>query len=368
MLYAIINLKPIKRISRGSALKYLMAFLLVVALCPNTLWADGDEIVFGNMTDKGAAIYKINADGTCLEELHKGGSFPQWSPNKEMIAYLTDSDDIGILDSEGREINIAVIPKGTLGGKPIKAALWNYVWSPDSKKIALVYPVLTYIVVQVYDIDSRKITFSTYKEPKRPDTALFSAHFQFSPDSKQLVFSMEGIGERGGLELIDLSTNKSKVIALEGLFAKFWRENILYLTLDEKGSTFWTLKKDGTQKEKLFSTPLIVIPDSSINHDKLFLKSISKEGIFKIFLFDLRDLKLAEVSLQGLQFAQPEFSPDGDKAIVRGSPTSAINETGYYIINLKNNEHFPLMKIKEPEDRDYSWIISFSGKHNYSWK
>jgi Tol biopolymer transport system component len=349
-------------------LKYLIAFLLVIALCPNTLWAAGEEIVFGNMTDKGPAIYKINADGTSLKELQKGGSFPQWSPNKKLIAYLTDSDDIGILDSEGREITIAVIEKGTLGGKPIKAAIWNYVWSPDSKKIALIYPVLEYIVVQVYDIDSRRVTFSTGRKAQRADTALFSAHLQFSPDSKQLVFSMEGIGERGGLELIDIAAKKSKVIASEGFYAKFWRENILYLTLDEKGSTFWTLKKDGTRKEKLFSTSLIVTPDSSINHDRLFLKSISKEGIFKIFLFDLLDLKLTEVSLKDLQFAQPEFSPDGNKAIVRGSPTSGENGTGYYIINLKNNEHFLLKKIREPEDRDYSWIIMFSGKRNYSWK
>lgn len=362
-------------ISRRTGLKYLLTFLLV-ALCPHVLWAAEEEIVFGNMTDEGPAIYKINADGTHLKELQKGGIYPQWSPNKKMIAYLTSSNDnnytndIGILDSEGRKITIAEINKGTLSGKPIESIIWNYVWSPDSKKIALVYPVLTYIVVAVYDIDSRKIIFSSYKKPKKPDTALFSARLQFSSNSKELVFSMEGIGDRGGLELFDIATKKSKMISSEGLFAKFWRQTILFWTADKKeGSTFWTMKTDGTQKEKLFSTPLMVIPDSDINHDKLFLKNQIKEGSFnKLYLFDLHDLKLTELTWKGLEFSEPEFSRDGEKAIVRGFPISSINERGYYIINLKTNTYSLLTKAKEPKNQDYFWHITFSGKRDYSWK
>jgi hypothetical protein len=180
---------------------------------------------------------------------------------------------------------------------------------------------------------------------------------------------MEGIGDRGGIELIDIATKKSTMISSEGLFAKFWRQTILFWTADKKeGSTFWTLKTDGTQKEKLFSTPLVVIPDSDINHDKLFLMNQSKSGSFKLLLFDLHDLKLTEVTWKDLEFSQPEFSPDGEKAIVRGSPISGKNEIGYYVINLKNNTHSLLTKAKEPKGEDYFWHITFSGKRNYSWK
>lgn len=348
-------------------MKRIAIFLLIITFCPYALWAGNGEIIFWDAIDSRSSIFRINPDGTELKEIIKDGSYPRWSPDKNMISYISSSEDVGIADFEGKEIFKVEGGKGTLGGKLKKAMIWNHVWSPDSRKIAFISMLLNYVIVQVYDFDKQKIIVSLNKELQKTEW-LFSSTIQFSPDSKKLIFSMEGIGNKGGIELVDISTKEKKLLSSEGMFARYWKDRILFATLDKKGTTFWTFNEEGTQKEKIFDSGLILTPVSEINRDRIFLQSGLDKGMPQLFLLNLNDGKFIDVNLKDFNLFLPEFSIEGEKILGVGFPSWKETGAGYFIIDLKSKNTVLLKKFSAERGRDYWWGLYLGSRRDYSWR
>lgn len=87
---------------------------------------DGTKIAFCARLNGPLNIWVMNSDGTNLRPLTtKGGDSPEWSPDGKWIGFVRD-DKIWVVSPEGT----------TEGMLRTTAAVTNFSWSPDSKKIA----------------------------------------------------------------------------------------------------------------------------------------------------------------------------------------------------------------------------------------
>ena len=53
---------------------------------------DGSRIVFGGLTPQEIKVYTIAADGSDLQEVSEGATFPAWSPNGEWLIYKSEAN------------------------------------------------------------------------------------------------------------------------------------------------------------------------------------------------------------------------------------------------------------------------------------
>jgi Tol biopolymer transport system component len=111
----------------------------------NVSWSpDSQALVFTIEANKGALIYRVNADGTNLVNLSERiGSQPgrafgaQWSPVEDMIAYHSSEGGlhIALMNKDGGDRR-KLISWETTAETLDPATEWPPQWSPDGKKIA----------------------------------------------------------------------------------------------------------------------------------------------------------------------------------------------------------------------------------------
>ena len=90
--------------------------------------ADSSRIAFGSKRGEYAQVYVVNADGTGLMQLthHElSASYPAWSPEGNLIAYLVDGE-VSVIDVNDRKARGLVVQALSLS-KPT--------WSPDGKQL-----------------------------------------------------------------------------------------------------------------------------------------------------------------------------------------------------------------------------------------
>ena len=128
-----------------------------------------------------------------------------WSPDGKHIAYISDAsgeNEIYIIAQDGSQDAVAL----TKGGGTYK---YRLVWSPDSKKILWADKELR---LQFVDIETKKNQLVDQAE------AWEHSNYNWSPDSKWIVFTKAEVKTMSNIYLYNLKTNKKQVVT-DGWFS-----------------------------------------------------------------------------------------------------------------------------------------------------
>ena len=168
---------------------------------------DGTKVLFTSARDGNAEVYSINIDGTDLRRLTSDpstDSHASFSPDGTQILFTSDREnensDVYIMSADG--------------GRPVKFTNWDKSnetagpggWSPDGTKIAF--------FSNRNGMDDIYVASAETVRPKivLSDTERNSHNPSFSPDGKNVVYSLESDDKTGELLILDRETGRAHAI------------------------------------------------------------------------------------------------------------------------------------------------------------
>lgn len=187
---------PSENLATRPVLKNLTPYITDFALSPSgvrvAIAARGE--VFSVPAKGGETRNMTNSSGS--REMNV-----DWSPDGKWTSYLSDSSG---------EWELYAQP--TTGGDPVKLTngtvkVSSYVWSPDSKKIALFGPSTK---VYLLDVDTKKVS-------EMDDLVNGGGSFSFSGDSKWIAYTRGRDGGFRAIYLYEVATGKKSKVT-EGFF------------------------------------------------------------------------------------------------------------------------------------------------------
>jgi TolB protein len=98
---------------------------------------DGRQVVFFSGRDGNAYIYLMNADGSDVKRLTKGGggdTSPRWSPDGELIAF-SRSGSLYTMKPDGSEQTLIMEAQASATAEPCRAGGFIGSWAPDGERI-----------------------------------------------------------------------------------------------------------------------------------------------------------------------------------------------------------------------------------------
>ncbi|MBI3408903.1 MAG: PD40 domain-containing protein [Planctomycetes bacterium] len=273
---------------------------------------DGSKIAFGVSEGKERSLWTMSADGSNPRKLVPAGEsqhYLRWFPDSSRLAFVAKAGD-------GFEF-FSINPDGTdrkplLPEKAPKPGLVPIEWSADGKWVA--YPSRPAKgappKVVIVDHASGDVVGWT------PGTE-FSHSSSFSPDGNQLVY----LSQRK-MWLADARGQNGQVI-VEGTPESFpidptWSPDgklILYGLNNQEYCELWTVRPDGAQRKRLYSSPLrFFYPTWSPKGDRILMamRQTDKWDLW-LFTIDREGKNLARVV--GEESGAPIFTLLGDYKI-----------------------------------------------------
>lgn len=231
-------------------------------------------------------------DGLLIEEIGFANYYPQFSPDGNKIAYLSNQDfDYGstglfIYDRKKKKSEFITAPVST-----------NYCWSPDGKKILFAKrnspPTIHHATI--YDLYSYDL--KSYEETRLTEN-LRAYSPSYSPDGKMICF----VVNRDGTLNLEIADANGK--------------NYDPLTAFNNGEQIYNPKfsKDGKK----------IVFDYSFEESRKLAEIDIETGKISFILDD-----------KGIDYRNPVYSPDGKKLYFASNKTGIFN---IYSMNVENNE------------------------------
>jgi len=168
----------------------LLALVETTNAAEATSLPENGKIAFHRDHSGQVSIYTVEPDGSNLREL-KGGSYPNWSPDGTVLAFVrldADDGDISVMSADGSNLN-NLFNLSLTSGPPYSGPTW----SPDGTKIAFE----SYEDIYTMDSDGSNQTQLT--------TTAHSEQFPaFSPDGSQMCFLQYSYStQTGGIYVMD---------------------------------------------------------------------------------------------------------------------------------------------------------------------
>lgn len=357
-----------------------MCFVLIIIflLLPVVVNAEGD-IVFYDVADGKASIFRINPDGSNLKEVIKDAIYPLWSPDGKMIAFIRVIGEthisLMVSDENGKIVHQIGGMEIKLGGKkPIEKFICSHAWSPDNKCIAFTtgFFMTRELYLEIYDLITKK-TRALHQIPVNDIDVACLSQLEWSPDGKKIILAPQGLSDTGEIGAFDIEKNRQEIIAQEGVFSKIWgKYRILFMTLNGNTAAYWSMDLNGQNKELIIKSDKVLIPMSKVNRDKVILQGLFKDGIPGLHILNLKTKDIKKIQVNDYLFLQPEFSPDGDKIIGIGVKISDLSNEGgrygYYVYDLKTQKMTLLKEIRKDRGQSYWWSVYFGGRKDFSWR
>ena len=146
-----------------------------------------------------ARIFTINADGTSFKDLG-WGAMPSWSPDGKQLT----CSQYGRQDANARQRGIWIMNADGTGQQLIDANGWGSEWSPKRNEIAYVVQSNNVAELVVYDVAKRH----RHSLPLERPYAQISWGFTWSSDGKWICF--KGSLSDGGSEIAAVSAEEEK--------------------------------------------------------------------------------------------------------------------------------------------------------------
>jgi len=231
-------------------------------------------------------------DGLLIEEIGFANYYPQFSPDGNKIAYLSNQDfDYGstglfIYDIKKKKSEFVTAPVAT-----------NYCWSPDGKKILFAKrnspPTIHHATI--YDLYEYNLKS---KEEKRLTENLRAYSPSYSPDGKMICF----VVNRDGTLNLEIADANGK--------------NYDPITAFNNGEQVYNPKFSRDGKKIVF--------DYSFEESRKLAEIDIETGAIEFILDD-----------KGIDYRNPVYSPDGKKLYFSSNKTGIFN---IYSLNMENNE------------------------------
>jgi len=113
---------------------FLVVIVLISGCAIGDSNSDSEDIVYSMMLESSSDVFKIDAETELplrLTALDMNVLKPVWSPNKELVSFMTETEgrySLWVMDAEGKSMRQAVDPSVDVA---------DFRWSPDSVRIAI---------------------------------------------------------------------------------------------------------------------------------------------------------------------------------------------------------------------------------------
>jgi WD40 repeat protein len=322
-------------------------------------------------------ISKFTSDGTELNKFVVDGTFATVSPDGKQVVFLEQKTDepwkIVLADSDGKESKYLDViknqKKNILYPMPVRFA-----WSPDSKKIAIIFSIQTHVDVAVFILKTNELK-GIYSGRSGSSEEAYFYKINWLPDNKHIL-----IAGSDGTRIINDVTKEETIISKESVIAYLSgngkevlyvpQVNQIHLDAGVFKPPFEIFQFD-TEKEK---RELLMSSDSppmtgALSQDGRYLVfqrlPIKEAAIFK---FDLLQKKISRLDTKGYFLLPKKFSPFSSTMILCQGFKEDDNTTQSGILNLDNGEFKVLNKTSSKGFEGEGSLILFMGFDWYDWR
>ena len=319
------------------------------------------KIVFASDRDNVRGVYDIfimNSDGTGVKNLTNtpavSESYPTWSPNGAMIAYLSGdqgSVELFIMSNTGGD------KRNVSNASSVNAR--GLVWSPDSSRLAFlsdrddVEGIYDIFVVKSDGTGLTNLTHSTDRDERSLD---------WSPDGTKIVYladmSLPPVSFLGHVIAMNADgTNKTTIATNNGFnMGPAWSpegSKIAFILMGFDGDCLAVMNPDGTNQNCLTPASIENVYEgllwNSSGSQILFKGQEAGSSFLNLFVINASDSGLTNVTINvpgyGSPFRSMDWSADDmqivydeDFSLLRGD-ISIINVDGTGYANLTNSDN-----------------------------
>jgi TolB protein len=327
------------------------------------------KIIFASDRDNARSVYDIfimNSDGTGVKNLTNtpdvSESYPTWSPNGAMIAYLSGdqgSVEVFIMSHTGGD------KRNVSNASSVNAR--GLVWSPDSSRLAFLSDrddaegIYDIFVVNSDGIGLTNLTHSTDSDERS---------FDWSPDGTKIVYladlSLHPMGFIGHVMMMNADgTNKTTIATNNGFnMGPVWSSEgskIAFILMGFDGDCLALMNPDGTNQNCLTSSSIETVNEgilwNSSGSQILFKGQEAGSSSVDLFVIDASNGDFTNVTVNvpgnGYPFESMNWSAD-DMQIVYDEDFS-LQRGDISVVGVNGSDYNNLTASDNDDDRWPNW-------------
>jgi hypothetical protein len=320
-------------------------------------------------------ISRFAQDGSPLGKIVVNGTFASVSPDGKHIIYVEQKAEspweIALSDINGkiiRYLDIKKPPKNIMFPDPTKL-----VWSPDGRRIAIVFNIQNYVSIATIDLKSNELK-AIYKGRENSSHAQFLFTVDWLADNNQIL-----IAGSDGTRIINTDTRDEVLLSKESTIAFISgdRKKIIFvpqineLRLDGKGLKppfsiyqYDTEKRNSELVMNLNIAPLKAVLSQTGRY--LLYRRMQEEEI--VYLTDLQQRKSFSINTKGYIHFPKKFSTASDQLVLCQSAEKNSDALLTGILYLDNGTYKVLQRTSLNDFTGESSMIYVMGFDWYDWR
>ena len=299
----------LKRVIWGIAMSAVLTLVVVVGFGCGGGGGNGNKIAFVSERNGNAEIYVMNPDGsdqTRLTVNNAADSEPRWSPDRQIIAYLSE-------ESGDQEINRVVFSKEDARPERLTNVPGldeQHRWSPDGTRIAFISSYRGR--PEIYLINSNgsgfaPVTFDSVG-PSEPQLG------SWSPDGQWIVYTLHPEGEGPGIFIRNPNGVNRNRLTTGKDYNPTWSPDgtkIVYTSMRDGNMEIVVMNSDSSDQVQLTNNDTAdVQPTWSPDGQRIAFVSES-DGDAEIYVMNVDGGHVSPLTRNQVKDDNPVWSPDG---------------------------------------------------------